>query len=111
MGDILNELYVTVARGKGLGERAVLLKHALRNTLNPLVTILGLSFPALITGSILLGPVLGMPTFGQFLLTAVRSQQQQMVTAALLFYASFLLFGNLLADVSLALIDPRIRFD
>jgi len=111
MIDTMNGLFVTVARGKGLTEYRVLFKHALRNALNPLTTIFGLSLPSLITGSILLGPVLGMPTFGQFLLNAVRSQQQQLVTAALLFYASFLLFGNLIGDLLLALVDPRIRFD
>ena len=108
----LNEQYITVARSKGIGEGRLLFRHALRNAVNPLISIFGITLPTLITGTILIGPVFQVPTFGvQILLRAARSQDQQMLTAALLFYAVFLLVGNLIADILLVAMDPRIRYD
>ena len=111
VASILSERYITVARGKGIRERRILFRHALRNAVNPLISIFGISLPTLITGTILLAPVLGMPTFGRFMLRAAQSQSQHTLTAVLLFYASFLLVGNLIADILLLVLDPRIRYD
>ncbi|UCF09770.1 MAG: ABC transporter permease [Candidatus Bipolaricaulota bacterium] len=110
MLDTMNEHYMDTARAKGLRESRVLLKHALRNALNPLISMAGMMIPTLITGSILATQVLGLPTFGQVLITATRSQDQHLLTACLLFYASLLLVGNLIADLGLAVVDPRIRY-
>ena len=111
VSDALSDPYVTVARGKGLRERRVLFKHALRNAVNPLVSIFGLTLPTLITSMILLGPVLGFDTFGQFFIHAAQMQSQHRLTACLLIYASFLLLGNLIADLLLVAVDPRIRYE
>ena len=108
---LLSEPFITVARSKGISERRILFKHALRNAINPLISIFGITLPTLLTGTILAGPVFGLPTFGRTLLWAVRMQRQQQLTALLLFYACFLLVGNLVADLLLALTDPRIRYD
>lgn len=108
--DTLSDQYIVTARGKGLSERPVLFKHALRNAINPLVSMFGMMLPTLITGSILATQVLGLPTFGKLFLNAVRSQDQHVITAALLFYSLFLVGGNLIADILLAIIDPRIRY-
>jgi peptide/nickel transport system permease protein len=110
MLDTMHEHYMDTARSKGLRESRVLLKHALRNALNPLVSMGGLMLPTLITGSVLATQVLGLPTFGHVLIDATRRQDQHLLTACLLFYACFLLVGNLLADLALAVIDPRIRY-
>ncbi|MFC2100067.1 ABC transporter permease, partial [Candidatus Bipolaricaulota bacterium] len=108
----LSEPFITVARGKGISERRLLFRHALRNAINPLISIFGITLPSLITATILIGPVFQIPTFGlRVLLRAAQSQNQQMLTAALLFYASFLLIGNLIADILLVALDPRIRYD
>ena len=109
---VLNEPYIQVARGKGLRERRLLFRHALRNAVNPLISIFGITLPTLITGTILIGPIFQIPTFGlQVLLRAAQAQDQQRLTAALLFYAVFLLVGNLIADILLVALDPRIRYD
>ena len=111
MLDAMNERYLLTARGKGLSEARVLIKHALRNALNPLASMFGLMMPTLLMGSILISKVLGMPTFGQVFLNACRDQTQYQLTAALLFYGCFLLAGNLISDLLLAVLDPRIRYD
>ena len=108
--DTFTAQYLETARGKGLSEIRIILKHALRNALNPLVSLFGLMLPTLITGSILVTQVLGIPTFGSVFITATRMQDQHVLTAALLFYAVLLLVGNLLSDILLAFLDPRIRY-
>ena len=110
VAETLSARYIPVARGKGLRELHVVVRHALRNALNPLVSIFGLMLPSVVTTMILLAPVLGYRTFGRFLLDSLRMQQQHRLIAALLVYACFLLVGNLVADVLLLMIDPRIRY-
>jgi peptide/nickel transport system permease protein len=112
VANILNEPFITVARSKGISERRLLFRHALRNAVNPLISIFGITLPTLITATILIGPIFQFPTFGvRVLLRAAQSQDQQLLTSALLFYAVFLLVGNLIADVLLVALDPRIRYD
>ena len=108
--DTFSTQYLVTARAKGLAERRVLLKHALRNALNPLVSLFGLMLPTLITGSILVTHILGIPTFGRVFIWATKIQDQHVLTTALLFYAVLLVLGNLLADLLLAFLDPRIRY-
>ena len=109
--DTLNAQYLVAARSKGIRERRLLFKHALRNAMNPLLSMFGMMIPTLITGSILATRSLGLPTFGQVFLTAVGDQDQHVVTAALLFYGTVMMVGNVAADLLLAAIDPRIRYD
>lgn len=108
--DTFSAPYLEAARAKGLTEARILFKHALRNALNPLVSLFGLMLPTLITGSILVTHILGIPTFGRVFIWATRIQDQHVLTAALLFYAILLVFGNLLADLLLAFLDPRVRY-
>jgi len=108
--DTLKEPYLTTARSKGLKEDVVILKHALRNALNPLVSMFGLMLPTLLTGSIIATMVLGLPTFGRLFINAIENQDQHVLTAALLFYSVFLIVGNLIADLLLVILDPRIRY-
>jgi len=107
----LPKTYLDTARAKGISELRVIMKHATRNALNPLVSLLGMMLPTLITGSIIASYTLGLPDFGMFFIRAVRGQDQHVLTAALLFYSTFLVVGNLLADLLLVVLDPRIRYE
>jgi len=111
MSDTLGDQYITVARAKGVRERRIIWKHALRNAVNPLLSMFGMMLPRMLTATILLGGILGIPTFGQYLLDAVNWNRQHQLTGALLIYACFLLIGNLIADMLLVVADPRIRYD
>ncbi|MFC2106352.1 ABC transporter permease [Candidatus Bipolaricaulota bacterium] len=109
--DTLSLPYVQTARAKGLREQVVVYKHAVRNAINPLVTILGLSLPNLVSGSIVTAIILNLPTVGLSYFNALQRQDENVIMAGLLFFSLFLLLGNLLADFMLAWVDPRIRYD
>jgi peptide/nickel transport system permease protein len=111
MMDVLRVPYLQTARSKGASEFRVIAKHAIRNAFNPLVSLFGIMLPTLITGSIIAAKTLGLPSFGMIFIDAIKSQDQHVLTAALLFYSSILIVGNLFADLALALLDPRIRYD
>ena len=108
MLETLRLQYITTARAKGLGERKVIFKHALRNAINPLVTILGFEFAALFGGAALLEIVINFPGMGQLLLEALRSKDDFLVMAIFLIGSVMLVLGNLLADILLAVVDPRV---
>jgi peptide/nickel transport system permease protein len=109
--DTLSLPYVQTARSKGLTERVVVYKHAVRNAINPLVTILGLQLPGLVGGSIVTAIVLNLPTVGRAYFAALQQQDEPVIMGALLFFSLFLLIGNVIADFLLAWVDPRIRYD
>ncbi|MBI1743969.1 ABC transporter permease [Candidatus Acetothermia bacterium] len=109
--DVLNQQYVQTARAKGLSERVVLYKHALRNALNIFITILGGSFSGLIAGSLFIAIVLNIPNIELLFYSALRIGDEYVIMTLLLFFSSLLLLGNLFADIMLALVDPRIRYD
>ncbi|MCX7737955.1 MAG: ABC transporter permease [Hydrogenothermaceae bacterium] len=101
--------YVLFARAKGLPERDVILKHALRNTLNPFITILGFEIASLLSGSALIEIIINWPGMGMLMLDAVLSQDLYLVMGGLYIGAIMLIVGNLIADLLLAKLDPRIR--
>lgn len=109
--DVLGEAYVRTARAKGLSERVVTYKHAVRNAINPLISMIGMQLPALISGTIITAIVLNLPTMGPFFYDALMNQDQYLVMTFLMFSALLLLIGNLGADVLLAVADPRIRYE
>jgi peptide/nickel transport system permease protein len=108
--DVLNADYVRTARGKGLPERRVINRHAVRNAINPLVSLAGLSLPELINGTIIASIVLNLPTIGPLLYNSLLNKDQYVAMALLLFSSLLLMIGNLLADLALAWVDPRIRY-
>jgi len=110
MLEVLGQQYICTARAKGLSERQVIYKHALRNALNPLITIFGYEFGALLSGSALLEIILDYPGLGSLMYTAVRSQDQFLVMGGFMMGACMLLLGNLLAELLLAWVDPRISY-
>lgn len=109
--EVINQDYIRTARSKGLSEKVVIYKHAFRNALLPIVTLLGLYIPGLFGGSILLETVFIWPGIGNVLYTSIGDRDYSMLMAANVFYALLTLAGNLLADISYALVDPRIKVE
>jgi peptide/nickel transport system permease protein len=111
-GNLLDELradYLTTARAKGLTERVVIGKHALRNAINPLITMFGFSLSGLLSGAVLVENVMSYPGLGRTVVEALFAQDEYLVVATLLMGTVLLILGNLVADLLLALSDPRIR--
>jgi peptide/nickel transport system permease protein len=111
MLDVLGEPYITTARAKGLAERWVIYKYAVRVAINPMISILGMQIPQLVSGSIIVAIVLGLPTTGPLFYRALETQDMYLAGTFLMLLAVLLLLGNLLADILLAWADPRIRLD
>lgn len=109
--DILNMQYVQAARARGLREPTVIIKHAVRNAIHPLIMLLGMSLPSIISGSLVVSIVLGLPTTGPLYFSALRQQDMFLAGTFLVFLAGMLVLGNFLADILLALVDPRIRYE
>lgn len=109
--EIINQPYVQTARAKGLLERVVVLKHAVRIAVNPLISLAGLLAPKLISGIVVTAVVLNLPVIGPTFIEALQSQDMYLAGAYLLMTVVLLLIGNLLADLALAWSDPRIRFE
>jgi peptide/nickel transport system permease protein len=109
MLEVIRQDYIRTARAKGLSERTVIYKHALRNALLPVVTILGLSVPSLIGGGVIFETIFAIPGMGQLFYGSVMSRDYPVIMGILVIGAALTLFGNLLADISYALVDPRIR--
>jgi peptide/nickel transport system permease protein len=111
MLEVIRQDYIRTARAKGLSERQVIFKHALRNALIPIVTLLGLSLPGLIGGSFIIETLFAWPGMGQLGLEAVFTHDYPLLMGIGVITAFLTLMGNLLADLSYAALDPRIRYD
>jgi len=109
--DILNMQYVQAARARGLSETLVILKHAVRNAIHPLIMLLGMSLPGIISGSTVVAIVLSLPTTGPLYFRALRQQDMFLAGTFLMFLAMMLVVGNFFADILLAWVDPRIRYE
>jgi len=109
MLEVINQDYITTARAKGLSERVVIYRHALRNALLPIITILGFSLPGLIGGSVIFETIFAIPGMGQLFYMGVMSRDYPLVMGILVIGAFLTLVGNLLADLAYAAADPRIR--
>lgn len=111
MLNVIGQDYITTARAKGLSERTVIWKHALRNALLPLITLLGFSIPGLIGGSVIFETIFAIPGMGQLFYQGVMSRDYPVVMGILVIGAFLTLVGNLLADLCYAYADPRIRHE
>jgi peptide/nickel transport system permease protein len=109
MLEVLHREYIRTARAKGLAEKDVVYKHALKNALLPVVTILGLAVPGLIGGSVIFESVFSIPGMGRLFYEAVMARDYPLIMAELVIGAVLTLLGNLLADVTYSYVDPRIR--
>jgi peptide/nickel transport system permease protein len=109
MLEVIRQDYITAARAKGLSERVVIYKHALRNALLPVVTLLGLSVPGLIGGAVIFETIFAIPGMGQLFYQSVMSRDYPVIMGVLVIGAVLTLLGNLLADISYSIADPRIK--
>jgi len=110
MVEALRQDYIRTARAKGLPERTVLVRHAFRNTLIPLVTLIGLSFPALLSGSIIIERIFTWPGMGQLFFEAIRDYDYPLIMGLTMMFSVLILLGTLLADLLYAVVDPRIAY-
>lgn len=106
--DVLESDYVKMARAKGLPENTVIYKHAVRNAINPMVTLLGFEFASLLNGAALTEFVLQYPGIGRLILEAVMRSDINLVMASLMIGSIMLILGNLIADILLKIVDPRV---
>jgi ABC-type dipeptide/oligopeptide/nickel transport system permease component len=111
MREVLSEEYIKTAWAKGLSPRKVILKHALRNVLIPVVTIAGLSFGELIAFSIVTETIFQWPGMGNLLLTSIFETDQPVIVTYIMLAAFIILFINILVDLLYAILNPRIRYD
>jgi len=111
MIEVLGSDYVRTARAKGLPERTVIFKHALRNALLPVVTVAGLQFSAMLAGAVLVETVFTWPGLGQLAFESILRRDNQLILGILLLSAVLVTFGNLITDVLYRIVDPRIKTD
>ncbi len=109
MLEILNQQYIVTARAKGQRESLVVSRHALRNAINPMISLLGFQISSILAGAVLTEVVLSWPGLGQLTLQAILSQDMFLVIGTLIYSSILLVLGNLIADILLALSDPRVR--
>jgi len=111
MLDVIRQDFIRTARAKGVPERDVVFRHALRNALIPLVTLLGLYLPLLFAGTIFVEEIFAWPGMGRAVVGAIHARDYPLVMGGGLLFATLVVLGNLLADLLYALVDPRVRYD
>jgi peptide/nickel transport system permease protein len=109
--EVLGLEYMTTARAKGLQDRVVIITHAFRNALLPLITVLGLRLPGLFGGSVIIETIFAWPGIGQLAISAINERDYPQIMGLLLISAILVLVTNLLTDIVYAYADPRIRYD
>jgi peptide/nickel transport system permease protein len=110
MLDVLRQDYLRTARSKGLAEKAVIFKHAVRNALPPVLTFMGLQLSTLLGGSIIVEQVMALPGLGSWALAAIQSKDYPIVLAFSMYAAGVLMFISLVVDLLYAILDPRVRY-
>ena len=109
--EVIRQDYIRTARAKGLSEKAVIWKHAMRNALIPIVTIAGLSLPILLDGSLIVEVIFSWPGMGQTTVSSIFNRDYPVVMATTFLSASMVIIGSLIADITYAVLDPRIHYD
>jgi peptide/nickel transport system permease protein len=111
MLEVIRQDYIRTARAKGLSERTVIMKHALRNSMLPVITLLGLYLPFLFSGAVFIEVIFAWPGMGRIIVDAIFQRDYPLVMATSFIFAVIVIAGNLIADVLYAVADPRIRYD
>lgn len=106
---VIREDYIRTARAKGLSERVVIIRHALKNALIPVVTVLGPLFAALVTGTFVTETIFGIPGMGRYFVSSITNRDYPVIMGTILLYAVFLVLANLIVDIVYAFLDPRVR--
>jgi ABC-type dipeptide/oligopeptide/nickel transport system permease component len=107
----VREDYIRTARAKGLHERVIIIRHAMKNSMIPVVTILGPMLAALVTGTFVTELIFGIPGMGKYFVTSITNRDYPVIMGTILLYAVFLVIANLVVDIVYAYLDPRIRYD
>lgn len=110
MLQVIREDYIRTARSKGLTERIIMVRHALKNAFIPVATVLGPMFAALTTGTFVVEQIFAIPGMGKYFITSVTNRDYAVVMGTTLLYAVFLVIANLVVDITYAFLDPRIRY-
>jgi ABC-type dipeptide/oligopeptide/nickel transport system permease component len=111
MLESLSQDYVVTARSKGLKERAVIIRHALKNALIPIITVIGLQFGSLLGGAVLTETVFAWPGIGRLIVDSIQARDYPMIQGVILVFGLIYVLVNLVVDLTYALVDPRIRYD
>lgn len=111
MLDVLGQDYIKTAKAKGLGQSAIIIKHALRNAIMPVVTILGPTIAGLMTGSFVVESVFSIPGLGRYFVQGVQNVDYTMISGSTIFYGAFLILMNLVVDIAYCFIDPRVKLE
>lgn len=111
MLEVMGQEYITTARAKGLSEKAVILRHALKNSLIPVITVIGLSIGFLLNGSVIVETIFGWPGIGNLVVNSILSQDYMMVQGTILFVAIIYLFVNFFVDIIYVWANPEIRYE
>jgi ABC-type dipeptide/oligopeptide/nickel transport system permease component len=107
----IREDYIRTARAKGLHERVIIVRHAMKNSLIPVITVVGPLFAALVTGTFVTELIFGIPGMGKYFVTSIGNRDYPVIMGTILLYAVFLVVANLIVDLMYAYLDPRIRYD
>jgi len=111
MLQVIREDYIRTARAKGLSERVVMIKHALKNAFIPVATVLGPMFAAVVTGALIVETVFAIPGLGKYFVTSITNRDYPVIMGTTLLYSIIIVLANLAVDITYAWLDPRIRFD
>lgn len=111
MLEVIRQDYIRTAKSKGLSQKIIIYKHALRNAMIPIVTDLIMSIGFLLTGSVLTETIFGLPGIGSFTVNAVMKREVSVVMGCFIFQSFIFVFFNLLVDIAYGIINPRIRFN
>lgn len=111
MLDVLGQDYVKTAKSKGLSQKEIIWKHAVRNAIMPVITVLGPIAAAVLTGAFVVENIFSIPGMGKFFVLSIQTQDYTMISGTTLFYGAFLVLANLLVDLAYGFIDPRVRLE
>jgi peptide/nickel transport system permease protein len=111
MLEVIRQDFIRTARAKGLSERVVIFKHAMRNSLIPIITLLGLQIPVLFGGTVFIETIFAWPGMGRAIVDAIGTRDYPLIMGGSFFFATIVVLANLIADVLYAVVDPRIRYD
>jgi len=109
--EVINQDYLRTARAKGLSERIVVYKHALRNALLPILTLLGFMIPSIFSGAVIVESIFAWPGLGSLAIQAVNERNYPVIMGINMMFAVLIFFGSIIADISYAFADPRIRYE
>lgn len=111
MLDVLNQDYIKTAKSKGLSQGSIVWKHAVRNAIMPVITVLGPIAAAVLTGAFVVENIFAIPGMGKFFVLSIQTQDYTMISGTTLFYGAFLVISNLIVDLAYGFIDPRVKLE